>query len=275
MRIGSGVVARRQIAEAREHRAGQRRPVAVARHGHLNGLVGGRRRDVALPAADERDVPVWPRRGGAVAAIDDRIHEHAARLRQVRGHHQRERRDVIDAAARIARRQVDVLDDAVAPIARIDFAVHASADVHVRAGAAKRLATGDRIARGDLEPRHLRAGGRRRQHQQRRYGARPAHDRPKESTSLTSPLVPSACLSTVALAEVEGGSHEVSDNESSETSAPDVSAEVYDLSPPAVLWLPPSGGRTRAEQPEARGCWRFRENAGSRAARPARARAPT
>ncbi len=191
----SGVGALRQVAEASEHRAGQRRPVAAASHGHLNGLVGGRRRDVTLPAADEGNVPVWPRRGGAVAAIDDRIHEHAARLRQVRGHHQGERGNVIDAAPCIARRQVDVLDDAVAPIARIDFAVHASADVHVGAGAAKRLATGDRIARGDLEPRHLRADRRSRQHQHRGDTAHVRRTIVQKECTRSPPCLPvSTCL---------------------------------------------------------------------------------
>ena len=64
----------------------------------------------------------------AVAAIDDRIHQHAAGFRAVDRLHQREGADVLDLAARVARRELDVGDEGVLRIGGIELAVELAAE---------------------------------------------------------------------------------------------------------------------------------------------------
>ena len=63
------------IQDSDDERADDAAAVTVARARHLNRLIGGRRHDVALPSADERDVSFRARRRLAVAAIHHRIHQ--------------------------------------------------------------------------------------------------------------------------------------------------------------------------------------------------------
>ncbi len=103
-------------------------PLAFLAHRHRHRLVVGRRDDVSLPAADQRDVTVWARHGLSAAAVDDRVPQHAARLGHVHRLHQRERDDVLDAALGVARRELDIGDDGVLRIVGIELAVNLSAD---------------------------------------------------------------------------------------------------------------------------------------------------
>ena len=93
----------------------------------------------------------WP-----LPAIDDLIEEHARGLREIDGLGQREGRDVLDFAARVPRRQAEILDDRVVRILRIDLAVDPSANQLERARRTGRLSRVHRLARGDLEPDDLR-----------------------------------------------------------------------------------------------------------------------
>ena len=156
---------RRDVGEAREYEAGDRRAVGVSRDGHLDGLVVRRRHHIALPSAHERDVALGACRRSAVAPVDDGVYEHTRRPGHVNRLRQRKRRDVFHAAARISRREVQVLDDCVPAIGGIDFSVNQAADDLELTGRAERLPVRHRLARLDLQADDLRVG-RRGHHQQ-------------------------------------------------------------------------------------------------------------
>ncbi len=63
------------------------------------------------------------------AAIDHRIHQHAARLRHVDRLDQRERRNVFHLAARVARRELDIGDERILRICRVELAVGLAAQL--------------------------------------------------------------------------------------------------------------------------------------------------
>ena len=77
----------------------------------------------------------------AAAAIHDGIDEDAAEGRRARGPDERERGDVFDLAARISRRELDVGDDRVFRVCRIQLAVSLAGNPFVRR--ARRLDFGD------------------------------------------------------------------------------------------------------------------------------------
>ena len=100
-------------------------PIACDRH--HDALVVCRRDHVSLPAADERHVPFRTGNRLAVAAVDDLVQEHARRLRHIHRFGQGERRDVFHLPERVPRRHVEILNDRVVRILRIDLSVHLAA----------------------------------------------------------------------------------------------------------------------------------------------------
>ena len=149
------------VVEARDDGTGDRRAVRIARDRHHDRLVGRRRDYVALPAADERHVAFRTGDRLAVAAVDDLIKEHACRLRHIYRLGQRERRDVFHLPARVSRGQIEILNDGVVRILRIDVAVHLAADEFERPGGSDGLSVVHRLARGDFESDDLRTRRRR------------------------------------------------------------------------------------------------------------------
>ena len=146
----------RDVVEPGQDRTGHRRAVGVPCYGNGNRLIRRGRHDIALPAADQHDVPVGVRRHVTFAAVDDLVDQHARGLRGIDRPRQRERRHVLDTPTRVTRCELQVLDDAVVRIAGIHFAVHPAAHDFVRARAAAGLYR-RRPPREDLEPYDLAA----------------------------------------------------------------------------------------------------------------------
>ena len=121
--IISGVVFPVRLRESQHKRTGDARTVAILRNWYLNRVIRRRRNDVALPAADERDVAIRMRHGIATSAVHDGVQQDAARPHHLRRPHERERDDVFDLAASVARREVDVGDNGVLRIRRVQLAV--------------------------------------------------------------------------------------------------------------------------------------------------------
>jgi hypothetical protein len=63
------------------------------------------------------------RRRVAAATIHDGVHEHSAAFHHLRRPHERERRDVLNFAACVPRRELDVCDDRVLWIHRVQLSV--------------------------------------------------------------------------------------------------------------------------------------------------------
>ena len=181
-------------------RARNRRAVAVRRHRHGDGevVVAGWRRDVpAVPrqavALVHQERVARIRRGGRVVAaaravegaeelvaavvdLDEQLVVAVAqidRLQDVDVHR------VLDVAARVARRELDVGDDPVASVVRVDFAVGLAAQLLVGAGgperarhARDRILEGRRLDAGDLDLGDARLRARYRQAERRRKGER-------------------------------------------------------------------------------------------------------
>ena len=117
------------IDDATHDEAGDRRPIGILRNRDCHPLViVGRSRPariIALPSAAQTDVAIVAmgrvNRNPAATVRHVLPHEVAA-LRHVDGLHEIEARDVLDLAIRVARSQLDVVDDRVVWIVRIEFA---------------------------------------------------------------------------------------------------------------------------------------------------------
>ena len=165
-------VAGRHIAEPGEDRAGDGLAVPGLRHRDADGFGARPSADVALPAAGQDDVaPVEEEpvagvapdvEGGEeqpVAPVGHRVDEDAARPGEVHRPPQRERRDVLHQAPRVAGRQVEVGNDCVAGVPRVEFAEGAPGDPLVSPGGAEGFPpVGGGLLRVDDNPRHPRLG---------------------------------------------------------------------------------------------------------------------
>ena len=169
------------VHDARQHRAGDGRAVEILGDRNLDcfGLLarGGRPFwNVALPSAEKIAVAAFAAaRFELSAAIDDFIEQHVAGFCQIDRLEQRERGDILDHAARIARGQLNIRNDGVVRIPGIEFAVGVADDFFVLPGGAEGFAAvGGRLAFGlvDHDPLHL--GARRRQSEETAATARTA-----------------------------------------------------------------------------------------------------
>jgi hypothetical protein len=102
------------------------------------------------------------RRGIAATAVHDGVHEHAAGRHHFGGPHERKRRDVLDFASRVSRRQLDVGNHRVLWIRGIQLTVRLARDALVRR--ARRLHPCDL----DLDDLGVRKGGAEQQRQRER-----------------------------------------------------------------------------------------------------------
>ena len=89
--------------------------------------------------------------GELVAAVVDFEQQHAIAARKIGGLQQFDAGGIFDHAARIARREADVLDQSVGGIGRIKLAADAAHEMNVSAGFAKRCAAKSRLALDDLD----------------------------------------------------------------------------------------------------------------------------
>ena len=93
-----------------------------------------------------------------VAAIDHVEEQHAVALLAVGRPQDLDIGRVLDHAARIARRERDVLDDGVLQIARIDLAMRAPEQALIGADRLEALAAEGRLDLGDLDAGDARVG---------------------------------------------------------------------------------------------------------------------
>jgi hypothetical protein len=126
------------VDDASHHLPGDRPSVAIARHGHDHILagpaVGGGARIVTLPAAQQADVAriaLVRRKGDVAAAIGNVVPHQAARLRHVHRLADDERRHVFDLAARVRRRKLQVGNDLVRLVERIELTEGEAPDLFI------------------------------------------------------------------------------------------------------------------------------------------------
>ena len=129
----------RQIDEPLEHRTGQGRAIGFAGHGRHDGLRTLGLREIALPSAQEIHAPIGGAHRRAVAAIRDAVVEDPVRPGHVDGFGEGEGGAVFNHSAGVPRRELDVVDDAVVRVFRVDFAVEAAAEDFIGAGLAEEL----------------------------------------------------------------------------------------------------------------------------------------
>ena len=91
-------------------------------------------------------------------AVDDLEEQHAVAAGLVGGFQQLDAGAVFHHAARVVRRQADVLDDGVARIGRVEFAIGPPGQMLVWSDGAKTLTGKGRFGLGDLDPRDARSG---------------------------------------------------------------------------------------------------------------------
>src|SRR6185503_4063333 len=99
---------------------------------------------------------------GLAAAIGRLVHHLVRALLELDRLQDVEVELVLDVAARVARRELEVDDDAILPVVGIDFAVRDADQLLVLADARPRItAERRRLAGGDLDPGDARLGERR------------------------------------------------------------------------------------------------------------------
>jgi hypothetical protein len=144
--------------------AGDGGAVSILREGDSDGLKIGAGGDVTLPARDHADVSISIRCGRAVAAVDDAVHEQAARFGHVDRLGDGEGGSIFDHAAGIADGELDIGDHLVVRVFGIEFAGEVASEQLVLAGLSEDLAAiGRRFAvlYGDFGDVRLERGGQR------------------------------------------------------------------------------------------------------------------
>ena len=130
---------------------------------------------VALPAATQSDIahcPFGRHDGDPAAAIGHVMPQQVAALREVDRFDDLESGDIFDHAALVSRRQVNVLNDGVVRILRIDLAIGAAGQGFIRPGGSEAgAAKGGRGPRFDDDPDDAALS--RRAEQGRHRGGRP------------------------------------------------------------------------------------------------------
>ncbi len=152
------VCAGRNVEKPRNHRTRDRGPIGLLRDRYGDRIVAAGRDDIALPSAHQHDIPVGSRRDAAIPTVHDLIDQHVRRPREVHWFGKRKRRDVLDASACVARRQLEILDDAVQRLCGINFSMDSPTQDFVRACGPRGLSIVGLLARDDLHGGDLGPG---------------------------------------------------------------------------------------------------------------------